>query len=147
MASHFSSPLFTFLLGPNQTVFRVYSSFFSEHVSKPLHTMIHGNMKEAREGSAVLDDVEPQVFGALYEFAMGGTYEKTLENVTSENHLTSKKKSDDTARTVPISGLTPYIQYPRLILLTHKKGLLLGELRQTSVSSGRCSWSMCGSYD
>ena len=109
--------------------------------------MIHGNMKEAREGSAVLDDVEPQAFGALYEFAMSGTYEKTLENVNNEDHLTAKTKSDDTARTGPMSGPTPYIQYPQLTMLIHRKGLLLGELRQTSVSSGRCSWSMCGSYD
>ena len=108
MASHFSSPLFTFIVGPNQTVFHVYTSLFSQYVSKPLHTMVHGNMKEAREGTAVLEDVDPEIFGALCEYLMCGDYSR-LDNMESVDDEVAEQKGDG----ISALGLDGWTSYTR----------------------------------
>ncbi|PLB48837.1 hypothetical protein P170DRAFT_329615, partial [Aspergillus steynii IBT 23096] len=66
------SPTFTFLVGRNRTAFTIHSELVRD-ISPPLHVLMNnGNMKESREGVAVLEDVEADVFAAFCEYVYSG---------------------------------------------------------------------------
>ncbi|KAL1970388.1 hypothetical protein VTN77DRAFT_5548 [Rasamsonia byssochlamydoides] len=68
------SSQFTFLVGPEQTCITVHRGLASQ-LSEPLDNLMkNGHMMESTTGTAVLDDVEVDVFVAFCEFAYTGSY-------------------------------------------------------------------------
>lgn len=91
-----------------------------EGLSAPLYAMIsNGCMKESRDGTAVLEDVEPAVFAAFCEFAYIGTYTIPGRPVTSTTKALGNKDTADTRQV----GHTEYSNYMPLreIALAEKK--------------------------
>lgn len=68
-----TSKLFRFLVGSERKEFTVHSHAVSR-LSNPLNSLINGDMTEAREGIVVWDDMEPDTFVRVLEFAYRGDY-------------------------------------------------------------------------
>jgi hypothetical protein len=59
---------FKFIVGEGGNEFFIHKGIVSR-ISKPLSVLVSGPMKEAREGSAVLDDVDDETFARFAYFA------------------------------------------------------------------------------
>jgi len=71
--SIFSSPPFKFLVGPDQKLFIIHSGLIANH-SKPLSRLVNGEMSEAKEECARLEDVDEGTFGRYIRYAYTGDY-------------------------------------------------------------------------
>lgn len=68
-----SSPNLRFLIGKDNAEFFLHPALASHH-SIPLEAMMHGSMKEAKEGSATIGDVDEDTFSRFCEYAYTGDY-------------------------------------------------------------------------
>ena len=69
----FSSKLFVFVIGENQSEFLVHAGIIAKQ-SKALDALINGPMAEASRGKAILDDVQADTFERFCQFAYAGNY-------------------------------------------------------------------------
>jgi len=68
-----ASTPFRFLVGRDRRLFTVHSSLIAHH-SEPLDVLVNGYMSEAKEGCALLEDVEEQTFVQFSQYAYTGDY-------------------------------------------------------------------------
>lgn len=71
--SVFSSTAFKFLVGPNKKPYTVHSALIAYH-SKPLGVLVNGEMLEAKEGCAFLEDTDERTFLLFSQYAYTGDY-------------------------------------------------------------------------
>jgi hypothetical protein len=68
------APTFKFLVGSDGTCFSIPATL-AKDISPPLHALMSGSqMKEAKDGVAVLKEVESEIFTAFCEYAYTGSY-------------------------------------------------------------------------
>ena len=71
---------FQFLVGPNAKPFYIHSALV-EQLSKTLGTLVGGDMIEAHEGSARLDDIDESTFLLFTQFAYTGDFKDPKPDV------------------------------------------------------------------
>ena len=64
---------FRFLVGSDRKLFMIHSALIAHH-SKPLGVLVNGNMSEAKEGCAMLEDVDERTFLRFSQYAYTGDY-------------------------------------------------------------------------
>lgn len=84
-----TSPIFTFLIGPDRTEFRLHVAAVA-HVSKPLGVLMTGPMKEAAKQRVWLDNVDKETFARFAQFVYTGDYTPAQPN-DREPKLDDKK--------------------------------------------------------
>ncbi|KAG6011790.1 hypothetical protein E4U43_008128 [Claviceps pusilla] len=72
-ASFMASKPFEFVVGPEKKVFAIHSALVASQ-SAVLERLVNGDMKEAKEGSAVLEHVDEQTFIRFSQYAYMGIY-------------------------------------------------------------------------
>ncbi|RFU28302.1 hypothetical protein B7463_g8033, partial [Scytalidium lignicola] len=78
----FASPLFEFRIGPKKKSFMINSTTLSR-ISKPLDTMMNGDMIESRSNSADLEHVDEEIWELICQYAYIGDYDvKTFRDLT-----------------------------------------------------------------
>ena len=65
---------FQFLVGPEKKRFTIHSSVVT-HQSEPLAALVNGAFKEAKDQSAIWDEVDEETFIRFSQFLYTGTYE------------------------------------------------------------------------
>lgn len=68
------SKTFRFLIGPEREEFHLHAALVSHH-SKPLGVLVNGQMKEAREGCGLLEEVDKHTFVRFCEYLYTGDYQ------------------------------------------------------------------------
>ncbi|KAI5925362.1 hypothetical protein F4810DRAFT_660166 [Camillea tinctor] len=72
-----TSKTFRFLVGLNKKEFILHAALVA-HLSKPLATLVNGQMKEAREGYAEVPEFDEGTFALFCQFAYTGDYKVPL---------------------------------------------------------------------
>ncbi|KAI9891153.1 MAG: hypothetical protein M1814_002996 [Vezdaea aestivalis] len=75
---------FKFIVGPERSPFTVHSAVLSHH-SIPLNVMLNGQLKEAREGCAFLEDIDKSIFVRFTQYAYTGGYDTVNPGNMSES--------------------------------------------------------------
>lgn len=73
MFSIIASTPFRFLVGSNKRLFTVHAAAITHH-SKPLGVLVNGDMSEAKESCAWLEDVDESTFIRFSQYAYTGDY-------------------------------------------------------------------------
>lgn len=93
-SSIFSSAPFKFLVGSNKKPFTVHSALIAHH-SKPLDVLVNGDMLEAKEGCAFLEDIDEGTFLLFSQYAYTGDYSTAdLENMPDASASTKISPSN-----------------------------------------------------
>ncbi|KAH8819221.1 hypothetical protein F5884DRAFT_7373 [Xylogone sp. PMI_703] len=86
----FTSKIFTFKVGENETPMSVHADAFAKQ-SVVLDRLINGSMKEAQEGTGVWRDVEEETFIRFCQFIYTGDY-KAAEHENDSNNPSSPER-------------------------------------------------------
>ncbi|KAL7627928.1 hypothetical protein AAE478_002123 [Parahypoxylon ruwenzoriense] len=85
-----ASKPFRFLVGPDKKEFMMHIELVAR-LSKPLHTLVKGDMKEAQEGVAEWPEIDEGTFIRFCEFAYTGSYKAAVPaSAESDPELESK---------------------------------------------------------
>jgi hypothetical protein len=75
--SALTSDPFLFIVGQEKTEFHAHSDVISR-LSSSLSTLVHGNMVEARNHTAILEDVDEDLFACFIQYAYTGNYSEPV---------------------------------------------------------------------
>ncbi|KAJ0342007.1 hypothetical protein COL922a_001744 [Colletotrichum nupharicola] len=96
----YTSRVFKFIVGPENTTFHVHEKLFAPH-SKGLTRMLNNGMRESQEGVVVLDDVDKTTFTSFLDYATYGNYRfqrtipsENIQSTLSDDDLTPEKRCD-----------------------------------------------------
>ncbi|KAI9762719.1 MAG: hypothetical protein M1840_001186 [Geoglossum simile] len=99
-----SSAPFKFLVGPENKPFMVHAALVSHH-SRPLDVLMNGEMLEAREGCACLEDVDEETFVRFSQYLYTGDYSATTPDPPATNpHHPPRRLSE----VFPVIELEPF---------------------------------------
>ena len=73
------SKTFTFFIGPERKSYTLHSKLIAHH-SISLGVLIDGPMSEAKQGSAVLEDVDEDTFARFCQFLYTGYYSAAADH-------------------------------------------------------------------
>jgi hypothetical protein len=84
------SSVFQFLVGPAKTSFYIHTELAGSH-SQPLSTLMQGEMMEAKQGIAHLEDITEDVFWCFTQYLYSGNYQSTaVQSGEDSSHTVSQ---------------------------------------------------------
>ncbi|KAK2594625.1 hypothetical protein QQS21_007662 [Conoideocrella luteorostrata] len=111
-----SSPLFTFLVGPDQKEHTIHSALVA-HQSKALNALVNGHMKEATERRVVWKETSEDTFIRFSQYAYTGSYDeaephKREDEETSPDPDKIEETEQNEAITLPSNTRRPKKEAP-----------------------------------
>ena len=99
-----ASTPFKFLIGRSRKLFTVHAALIAHH-SKPLDILVNGDMSEAKEGCALLDDVDEYTFVRFSQYAYTGDY------VTADSDIVFDSSAITTTPITPDKASLGRVEY------------------------------------